>query len=158
MKTLLRASVIVVMASTTLLAQRKSAKNYDSTLNRYVKMLSPEESIAKIQLPPGYSLEPVLSEPHITEPIDCVFDGNGRMYVVQMNTYMQDADGNDQFLKTSRITMHEDTNGDGKYDKHSTFVDGLLLPRMILPLEHGIVVGTTNTHNLTLYRDTTGDL
>ena len=157
MKALLRFSAITAIASTTLLAQRGPAKNYDPTLNKFIKMLSPEQSIAKIQLPPGYSLEPVLSEPHITEPVDCVFDGNGRMYVVQMNTYMQDADGTDQFFKSSRITRHEDTNGDGKYDKHSTFVDELMLPRMLLPLENGLVVGTTNTNNLTLFRDTTGD-
>ena len=157
MKVLLRVFILTVIASTTLSAQRKPAKNYDPTLNEYIKILSPKDSIAKIQLPPGYSLEPVLSEPHITEPVDCVFDGNGRMYVVQMNTYMQDADASNQLYQNSRITMHEDTNGDGKYDKHSTFVEELKLPRMILPLERGIVVGTTDTNNLILYRDTDGD-
>ena len=120
-------------------------------------MLSPEESIATIELPPGYSLEPVLTEPNITEPTVCVFDGNGRMYVVQMNTYMQDADATGEKNRTSRISRHEDTNGDGKYDKHSVFIDNLLLPRMVLPLEDGIVVGVTNTHDLTLYKDTDND-
>jgi len=74
MNTLLRISAITAIANTTLIAQKR-AENYDPTLNEYVKMLSPEESMAKIQLPPGYSLEPVLTEPHITEPVDCVFDG-----------------------------------------------------------------------------------
>jgi len=156
MKTLLIASAIAIIASTASTAQ-KTAENYDPTLARYVKMLSPQQSIEKIQLPPGYSLEPVLAEPHITEPVDCVFDGNGRMYVVQMNTYMQDANGSGQFHKNSRITRHEDTNGDGKYDKHSTFVDGLTLPRMVLPLENGIIVGTSHSNNLTLYIDKNSD-
>jgi len=53
--------------------------------------------------------------------------------------------------------LHEDTNDDGTYDKHSTFIEDLMLPRMILPLEHGILVGTTNTHDLTFYQDTNGD-
>lgn len=138
-------------------AQSNLADAFDPQLHEKVKMLSPQESIATIQLPPGYSLEPVLTEPIITEPTVCVFDGNGRMYVVQMNTYMQDADATDEKSPTSRISLHEDTNGDGKYDKHSIFIDNLLLPRMVLPLEDGIVVGITDTHDLTLYKDTDND-
>mgnify|MGYP000170949634 FL=1 len=136
---------------------REKAPTFDPELYKLIKMLSPEESIAKIKLPEGYSLEPVLTEPYITEPVACVFDGNGRMYVVEMNTYMQDADATGEFEHTSRISMHEDTNGDGKYDKHSVFIDNLLLPRMVLPLEDSIVVGITNTLDLFLYKDTDGD-
>jgi len=135
----------------------KNAPTFDAELAKQMKMLSPEESITKIQLPEGYSLEPVLSEPHITEPVACVFDGNGRMYVVEMRTYMQDADATGEFDKTSRISMHEDTNGDGKYDKHSIFIDNILLPRMVLPLEDSIVIGITNTLDLFLYKDTDND-
>ena len=50
--------------------------------------LSPEASIATMQLPKGYRLEPVLTEPHIAEPVMVAFDGNGRMYVAEMRTYM----------------------------------------------------------------------
>jgi len=110
-----------------------------------------------MQLPDGYALEPVLTEPNIKEPVNCTFDGNGRMYVIEMRTYMQDADATNEFESTSRISMHEDSNGDGKYDKHHVFIDNLLLPRMVLPLEDGIVVSTTNTHDLYLYKDTNGD-
>ena len=46
-----------------------------------------------MQLPKGYRLEPVLTEPDIAEPVMVAFDGNGRMYVAEMRTYMQDADG-----------------------------------------------------------------
>ena len=43
--------------------------------------LSPAESAKLVQLPPGYHLELVLSEPVIREPVVSVFDGNGRLYV-----------------------------------------------------------------------------
>lgn len=150
-----------ILTPSILIAQNKPAPvpapAFDPALYEKIKMLSPEESIAKMELPEGYSLELVLSEPQITEPTAAVFDGNGRMYVVEMNTYMQDADAKGQNDPVSRISMHEDTDGDGKYDKNSVFIDKLLLPRMVLPLEDGIVVGTTHTLDLWLYKDTDGD-
>src|SRR5215217_1650261 len=59
--------------------------------------LSPAESIKKFQLPPGYRVELVASEPMVQEPVALAWDGNGRMYVAEMNTYMQDATGSGQY-------------------------------------------------------------
>ena len=42
-------------------------------------------------------MELVMSEPEIKEPVECVFDGNGRMYVAEMRSYMQDIDGTDEY-------------------------------------------------------------
>ena len=53
--------------------------------------LSPAQSIKKIQLPPGFHIELVASEPMVQEPVAFCWDGNGRMYVAEMNTYMKDA-------------------------------------------------------------------
>ena len=58
--------------------------------------LTPEEEAKTFQLPEGYRMELVLSEPDIKEPVVCVFDGNGRMYVAEMRTYMQDIDGTNE--------------------------------------------------------------
>ena len=44
--------------------------------------LSIEESHKSIELPVGYSLELVLSEPQIEEPVAMAWDGNGVLYVV----------------------------------------------------------------------------
>ena len=41
-----------------------------------------DEEQAKFLLPPGYKLEPVLTEPQIEQPAAITFDGNGRMYVL----------------------------------------------------------------------------
>lgn len=123
-----------------------------------VAALSVADSLKAFHLQPGYSLEPVLAEPHIAEPVVAVFDGNGRMFVAEMRTYMQDADATDEQTPKSRISLHEDTNGDGNYDKHSVFIDDLLLPRMILALRKGeLLVNETNTQDIWLYRDTDGD-
>src|SRR5271165_1684893 len=44
----------------------------------------------------GYRMELVLSDPIIREPVLTVFDGNGRMFVAEMRSYMQDIDGNNE--------------------------------------------------------------
>jgi glucose/arabinose dehydrogenase len=90
------------------------------------KALSPEASIATMQLRQGYRLEPVLTEPQIAEPVMIAFDGNGRMYVAEMRTYMMDADGTGEQEPFSRVSSHEDTDGDGVYDRHTVFADKLL--------------------------------
>ncbi len=122
-----------------------------------VPFLSVEESLESFRLPPGYRLEPVLSEPVIAEPVAAAFDGNGRLYVVEMRTYMQDADATGEDEPRSRASLHEDTNGDGVFDRHVVFADGLLLPRMVLPLDDRVLIGETHTLDIHAYRDTNGD-
>ena len=122
-----------------------------------VRPLNPEDAIAAIELPPGYRLEVVASEPMIHEPAVVAWDGNGSMYVAEMRTYMQDIDGSDELAPRSRVSLLDDTDGDGVMDKHSVFIDDLVLPRMLLPLQDGVIVRETNTLDLHLYRDTDGD-
>ncbi|GEO04284.1 hypothetical protein AAE02nite_19480 [Adhaeribacter aerolatus] len=119
--------------------------------------LSPQESMKTIHVPAGYKLELVASEPMIKEPVAIAWDGNGRLYVAEMLTYMQDANASGERQPISRITRLEDTNNDGKMDKSSVFIDKLLLPRMIQCVNDELLVNETNTINIHSYRDTDGD-
>ncbi|MGC6456879.1 MAG: DUF7133 domain-containing protein [Akkermansiaceae bacterium] len=119
--------------------------------------LSQEAARKSIELNDGYALDLVLADPQIHEPVAMAWDGNGALYVVEMRTYMQDADASREQTPKSRISRHEDTDGDGIYDKHSVYIDNLLLPRMVLPLDDRIMVGITNTLDLWTYRDTDKD-
>ena len=119
--------------------------------------LSQEAARQSIELHDGYALDLVLADPQIHEPVAMAWDGNGALYVVEMRTYMQDADASWEQTPKSRISRHEDTDGDGIYDKHSVYIDNLLLPRMVLPLDDRIMVGITNTLDLWTYRDTDKD-
>ncbi|WAC20881.1 discoidin domain-containing protein [Luteolibacter sp. SL250] len=123
-----------------------------------VEALSPQEAASSFEVPDGYRMQLMLSEPQIAEPVATVFDGNGRMFVAEMRTYMQDIDGNGQMEKTSRISMHADEDGDGTFEKHTVFAEGLLLPRMMLPLGKGqLVINETNSNDLFLLTDENGD-
>ena len=119
--------------------------------------LSPEESLKTFRLPEGYHLQLVASEPMIKEPVAIAWDGNARMYVAQMETYMQDVDATGEQNSISRIMLLEDTNNDGKMDKSSVFIDKLRLPRMILCVGHELLVNETNTYNIYAYKDSNGD-
>lgn len=121
------------------------------------KFLSPEESLESFYLPEGYKVELVASEPMINEPVTIAWDGNGRMFVAEMNTYMKDVNGTGTNEAISKIKLLEDTNGDGKMDKSTVFIDSLLLPRMILPLENELIVNETFSYDLWSYKDTDGD-
>ena len=119
--------------------------------------LSPEESMKTMHLPKGYHIELVASEPMIKEPVAIAWDGNGRMYVAEMLTYMRDADATGEQQPWSRIMLIEDTDYDGKMDKSTVFIDSLLLPRMMQCVNHELLVNETNTVTITSYTDTNGD-
>jgi mono/diheme cytochrome c family protein len=120
--------------------------------------LTPEQQQQRFILPPGYRLELVLSEPDIVNPTAIAFDGNGRLYVNEMRSYMFDADGSRSFEPVSRISVHESTKGDGKFDKHGVFIDNLVLPRFVLPLDKGsLLTMETNADDIFKYTDADGD-
>jgi mono/diheme cytochrome c family protein len=125
--------------------------------NPPVTPLSPQQSIEKIQLPPGFRIELVASEPMVQEPVALCWDGNGRMYVAEMNTYMKDANATGEFEPTSKIKLLEDTDGDGKMDKATVFIDSLVLPRTILAVGNELLVTVTNVQHIWSYKDTNGD-
>ena len=117
-------------------------------------MLTPEEEKASFQLPDGFVAELVASEPMVQEPVLAVWDGNGAMYVAEMRSYMQDEKGTGtKELRNGRIKKLIDTDGDGRMDRATVFVDGLNLPRMILPLDDRIAVVETDNTSVWAYRD-----
>jgi mono/diheme cytochrome c family protein len=120
--------------------------------------LTPAEQAARFILPPGYRMELVLAEPEIVNPTAIAFDGNGRLYVNEMRSYMLDADGSRQLEPVSRISVHESTRGDGRFDRHAVFVDKLVLPRFVLPLDgRSILTMETDAQDIFKYTDVNGD-
>ena len=119
--------------------------------------LSPKESMRSIHLPAGYHLELVASEPMVQEPVAIVWDGNGVMYVAEMNTYMKDMMGSGQHNPVCKIKRLEDTNDDGKMDKQTIYIDGLVLPRMMLNVGRELLVNESFSNDIWSYADTNRD-
>lgn len=118
----------------------------------------PEEQAKAFLLPPGYAITPVLTEPQIEQPGAIAFDGNGRMYVLELRTYMLTADSDGTLEPVSRISRWEDKDQDGVYETGTTFVDNLIFPRFVLPYgKDCILTMESDADNVYKYTDTDGD-
>ncbi len=118
--------------------------------------LSPAQALETFDLAePGFSISLAAAEPMVVAPVSAVFDEDGRLWVVEMQSYMPNIDGNDELVPTSRIVILEDTTNDGVFDNATTFLDNLILPRSVLPCYGGALV--LAPPNLLFAKDTDGD-
>lgn len=103
---------------------------------RTTEYKTPEEERLSFVLPPGFEATLFASEPQITKPINMAFDEKGRLWVTQSSEYPVAAgpgEGKD------RISILEDTNGDGRADKIAVFADDLNIPIGIMPVKGGAI-------------------
>ena len=86
--------------------------------------LSPEQAVKEMSLPPGFKATLFAGEPDVKQPIAFAIDDRGRLWVAEAYTYpirAKEGEGRD------RILVFEDTDGDGKFDRRTVFMEGLNL-------------------------------
>ncbi len=95
-----------------------------STLNNLQKS---EVDISQFILQEGYEINLFASEINfpIANPVSLTFDPKGRMWVATMPSYPHYYPGSPP---DDKIVILEDTDRDGKADKHTVFADSLYLP------------------------------
>jgi putative membrane-bound dehydrogenase-like protein len=133
--------------------------------------LSPQAALARFKVPDGLQLDLVLAEPDVRQPVSISFDERGRLWVVQYLQYpypaglkMVSHDGYwravydkvpppppHHFRGKDKITVHEDTNGDGVFDRHKTFLEGLNIATSVARGRGGVWV--LNPPYLLFYAD-----
>jgi len=139
-------------------ASHPANANADLSPKPPVLPLTAAEQSGQFWLPPGYRLQPVLSDPIVEDPAQIAFDGNGRMFVVELRGYFQTPEGIDLIPPIGRISLHEDRDNDGAYERHSVFVDKLVFPRFVTPFgPNTILTMETNADEVWKYTDTNGD-
>lgn len=102
----------------------------------------------------GFTIELFASEKDfpIEKPVKITFDPQGRMWVATMPSYPQYFPGSPP---NDKIIILEDTDHDGKADKHTVFADSLYLP-LGFELGHGGVY-VTQAPDFVFLKDTDGD-
>ena len=114
----------------------------------------PAESMKGFHVIPGFRLEQVAAEPLVRDSIDMTFDASGRMYVVELTTYAEKNSA--QFhSKSARVSLLEDTDHDGKFDKSIVFLDKLLCPSGVTCFDGGIFLASAP--DILYCKDTDGD-
>jgi putative membrane-bound dehydrogenase-like protein len=92
--------------------------------------LTGEQAVARMTVPAGLEAKLAAVEPMITQPMAFCWDDRGRLWVAENRDYETrstgfSADGN------SRILILEDTDGDGKFDQRTVFMEGIPFPSAI---------------------------
>jgi putative membrane-bound dehydrogenase-like protein len=111
--------------------------------------LSPQQALQTFQLPEGFKIELVASEPLISDPVAMELDELGNMYVVEMHGYPLDTSG------SGVIKLLTDTNKDGMPDKSTIFEDHLRLPTGIMRWKQGFLV--VDVPDVLYLEDSNGD-
>jgi len=137
--------------------------------------LSPGEAVKRFKTPDDLSVQLVLGDPDIAQPLFMSWDDRSRLWVMEYRQYPDIAGlkmlSRDTFLRSvydkvppappnhdkgaDRISIHEDTDGDGVYDKHNIFVDELNLASSFAIGRGGVYV--TNPPYLLFYPDRNQD-
>jgi putative membrane-bound dehydrogenase-like protein len=137
--------------------------------------LAPADAHAAMHAGDNLVIDLVLSEPQIAQPLSLDFDARGRLWVVEYRQYPFPAGltmvSRDKFYRAvydrtpsapphhaigaDRITIHQDTDGNGTFDQHQVFLEGLNIVSSIEPGEGGIWV--LNPPYLLFYEDRDGD-
>ena len=137
--------------------------------------LPPEESLRRFTVADDLAVDLVLSEPDIAQPLQISFDGRKRMWVVEYRQYPY-IEGvrvvsRDKYYRSvhdrvpppppeakpglGRVSIHEDTDGDGTFDAHKVFVDGLNLATSVARWRSTVFV--LQPPYLLAYEDKDGD-
>lgn len=119
-------------------------------------ILTPEEEAKTFRLAPGYRAELVAAEPMVQKPIFFEFDPDGRIWVIEYQGYMRDLAGTGEGDPICRLVVLEDTDGDGRADKQTVYLDGLVMPRSFVFVKGGILLH--EPPKLWFCEDTDGDL
>jgi putative heme-binding domain-containing protein len=143
--------------------------------------LEPQAALAALRPAPGLALDLVLSEPLVRQPLAIEFDARGRLWLTQYIQYPDpaglevltwddhlrrvfdavppppphDSPETARFRGRDVISVHEDSDGDGTFDRHKVFVDGLNLATATAQGDGGVWV--LQPPYLLFYPDGDGD-
>lgn len=124
------------------LKEQSDEKLFYQTLdNAPAPVLTPEEALDAFKIAPGFEIELVAAEPLVEDPVAIAWDEYGRLYAVEMRSYMPDAYGSGSSEPVGQVVRLEDSDGDGRMDRSEVFLGELVNPRAVAVVNDGVLIG-----------------
>jgi putative membrane-bound dehydrogenase-like protein len=114
---------------------------------------SPAKSLASMSVKNGLRVELVAAEPLVMDPVNLDFGPDGKLWVVEMGDYPDGVDGKGK--PGGCVRFLTDSNGDGRYDRSTVFLDGLNFPTTVKVWRDGVLI--VAAPDIFFARDTNGD-
>ena len=117
--------------------------------------LDGDEAVTKMTIGKGFKVELFASEkqfPELVNPVQMAFDTRGRLWVAAWKNYPH---WQPKTPMDDKLLILEDTDGDGKADKSTTFAGDLNNPTGFEFYKGGVIVA--QAPNLVFLKDTNGD-
>ncbi len=124
-----------------------------STHVRETPPLSPQEELKTFNVPKGFQIQLVASEPQIAKPMNLAFDQRGRLWVTSTVEYPYPA--KDPKKARDKIIVLDDFDDSGRARKITDFATGLNIPIGLLPYQNGVIC--FSIPNIWFLKDTDGD-
>lgn len=102
-------------------------------------ILNTKQAMSSFKVHPDFELEPIVHEPLIFDPVVIQYDAAGRIWALEMTTFMPNTQADGEMKHESQIVVLSDTDNDGKMDKRQVVVEKILLPRALAFVQGGIL-------------------
>lgn len=109
---------------------------------------SADQALKSIQVADAFQIELIAAEPLVQDPVNIAFGDDGRLWVVEMGDYPEGENG-------GQVKVLTDVDGDGIFDKATTFLSGLPFPTGVQPWNDGVLI--SSAPDVLFAKDTDGD-
>ena len=130
-------SLVLVLSASVALAQKNFG--FDNRKPSGQPYLSPEESVKRLKVPPGWEVKVFAAEPDIINPVAFTVDERGRLWVVECFEYPRRTPKGKK--PRDRIKILEDTDGDGRADRVTVWAEGKDFPTKDYPTAFDLATG-----------------
>lgn len=100
--------------------------------------LSPQQSLAKIQVDEKLSVDLVAAEPLVQSPVAISFGADGQMFVAEMSDYPSGVKGD--FGPGGRVSLLSDRDESGIYRTSTVFLDNIPFPTGVTAWRKGVLI------------------
>ncbi len=111
---------------------------FDKNKTGSTRPLPPQQSLAALRTKPNLAVDLVAAEPLVTSPVAIDWGADGRLWVAEMVDYPTGKRGD--YNPGGRIKVLEDSDGDGRFEKATSFLDNIPFPTGVTAWRKGVLV------------------